>query len=142
MPPTFVAVQPMVVNLRIRKNDRCGTPYYKNPHFSVAQTPYRTYHSYHLSKKIMLQRATSWNSVSRFLARTCRRPVPTLCIPYVPKISEAIRRTLNPEGIRVAFVSTNTLGKSLTHAKDSIPKYKAGQLRSNNQFRTFAPQTF
>ncbi len=52
----------------------------------------------------------------------------TVCIPYVPKISEAIRRTLNPEGIRVAFASTNTLGKSLPHVKDSIPKYKVGQL--------------
>ncbi len=44
------------------------------------------------------------------------------------KIAEAIRRTLNPEGIRVAFASTNTLGKLLTHVKDSIPKDKAGQL--------------
>ncbi len=52
----------------------------------------------------------------------------TVCIPYVPKISEAIRRTLNPEGIRVAFTSTNTLGKSLTHVKDAIPKDKASQL--------------
>ncbi len=43
-------------------------------------------------------------------------------------ISEAIRRTLNPEGIRVAFASTNTLGKSLTHVKYSTPKYKAGRL--------------
>ncbi len=52
----------------------------------------------------------------------------TVCIPYVPRISEAIRRALNPEGIRVAFASTNTLGKSLTNVKNSIPKYKAGQL--------------
>ncbi len=35
---------------------------------------------------------------------------------------------LNPEGIRVAFASTNTLGKSLTHGKDSISKDKAGKL--------------
>ncbi len=33
---------------------------------------------------------------------------------------------LNPEGIRVAFTSTSTLGKSLTHVKDS--KDKASQL--------------
>ncbi len=46
----------------------------------------------------------------------------------MPKISEAIRGTLNYEGIRVAFTSTSTLGKSLTHVKDSIPKNKAGQL--------------
>ncbi len=52
----------------------------------------------------------------------------TVCIHYVPKISEAIRRTLNPEGIRVAFTSTSTLEKSLTHVKDSIPKDKASQL--------------
>ncbi len=52
----------------------------------------------------------------------------TVCIPYVPKISEAIRRALNPEGFPVAFTSTSTLGKSLTHVKDSIPKDKAGQL--------------
>ncbi len=52
----------------------------------------------------------------------------TICIPYVPKIAEAIRRTLNPEGIRVVFAFTNTLGESLTHVKDSIPKDKAGQL--------------
>ncbi len=50
----------------------------------------------------------------------------TICIPYVPKISEAIRRTLNLEGIRVAFASTNTLGKSLTHVP--IPKDKASIL--------------
>ncbi len=36
----------------------------------------------------------------------------TVCIPYVSNISEVIRRTLNQEGIRVAFTSTNTLGKS------------------------------
>ncbi len=41
---------------------------------------------------------------------------------------EAIRRTLNPEGIRAAFTSTRTLGMSLTHVKDSIPKDKASQL--------------
>ncbi len=27
----------------------------------------------------------------------------TVCIPYVPRISDAIRRTLSPEGFRVAF---------------------------------------
>ncbi len=43
-------------------------------------------------------------------------------------MSEAIRRTPNQEGIWVAFTSTNTLGKSLTHTKDSIPKNNAGQL--------------
>ncbi len=48
----------------------------------------------------------------------------TVCIPYVPKISEAIRRKHNSEDIRVAFASTSTLGKSLTHVKDSIPKDK------------------
>ncbi len=52
----------------------------------------------------------------------------TICISYVQRIAEAIRRTLNPEGIQVAFASTNTLGKSLTHVKGSIPKDKAGQL--------------
>ncbi len=52
----------------------------------------------------------------------------TICIPYVPKIADAIRKTLYPEGIRVAFASTNTLGKSLTHVKDAIPRDKAGQL--------------
>ncbi len=52
----------------------------------------------------------------------------TVCIPYVPKTPQAIRRTLNQEGIRVAFTSTNTLGKSFTHVNDSIPKYNAGQL--------------
>ncbi len=52
----------------------------------------------------------------------------TACIPYVPKISEAIRRTFIQEGIRVAFTSTNTLGKSLTHVEDSFPKYNAGRL--------------
>ncbi len=30
--------------------------------------------------------------------------------------------------IRATFASTSTLGKSLTHAKDSIPKDKASQL--------------
>ncbi len=53
-----------------------------------------------------------------------RNGTSTVCIPYVPKI----RRTLNPECIRVAFTSTSTLGKSLTHVKDSISKGKAGQL--------------
>ncbi len=52
----------------------------------------------------------------------------TACIPYLPKISEAIRRSLNPEGIRVTFTSTSTLAKSLTHVKGSIPKDKASQL--------------
>ncbi len=52
----------------------------------------------------------------------------TVCNTFVPKFSEAIRRALHPEGVRVAVASTNTLGKSLTHVKDSIPKYKAGQL--------------
>ncbi len=52
----------------------------------------------------------------------------TVCIPFVPKFSEAIRRTPNPEGVRVTVASTNTLGKSLTHVKGSLPKYKAGQL--------------
>ncbi len=51
-----------------------------------------------------------------------------VCIPYVPKSSEAIRRRLNQEGSRVALTSTNTLGKSLSHVNDSIPKYIAGQL--------------
>ncbi len=57
-----------------------------------------------------------------------RNWAPTVCIPYAPKISEAIRRILNQEGLRIAFTSTNTLGKSLTHVKYSFPKYDAGQL--------------
>ncbi len=52
----------------------------------------------------------------------------TVRIPYVPYISEAIRRTLNQEGIRVAFSSTNTSGKPLNHVKHSIPIYNVGQL--------------
>ncbi len=52
----------------------------------------------------------------------------TVCIPYLPKTFEAIRRTLGQEGNRVALTPTKTLGKSLTHAKVSIPKYSAGQL--------------
>ncbi len=52
----------------------------------------------------------------------------TVSITYVPKISEAIRRLLNPEVIRVAFASTNTLRKWLSNVKDPIPKDKAIQL--------------
>ncbi len=52
----------------------------------------------------------------------------TVCIPYVPKTSESTRRTLNPADIRVVFAFTNTLGESLTHVKDSIPKDNASQL--------------
>ncbi len=48
----------------------------------------------------------------------------TVCIPCVPKISQAV----NPEGILVAFALTNTLGRWLTHIKDSVPKYQVGRL--------------
>ncbi len=47
------------------------------------------------------------------------------------------RRALNPEDIRVAFASINTLGNSLTHVKDSIPKYKAGQLVYKLSYQDF-----
>ncbi len=59
------------------------------------------------------------------LERTWTSPV---CIPYIPEVSEAIRRTPNQKDILAAFTSTNTLGKSLTHTKVSIPKNNAGHL--------------
>ncbi len=52
----------------------------------------------------------------------------TVSLNYAPKIYESIKRPLNYEGIRVTLTSTNTLGKSFTHVKDSLPKYNASQL--------------
>ncbi len=58
----------------------------------------------------------------------------TVCIPYVP-------RTLNSEGIRVAFTSTSTLAKLLTHVKDSIPKDKESKWFTNSNARTVQQYT-
>ncbi len=60
----------------------------------------------------------------------------TVCIPYVPYISEAMRRTFNQEGIRVALSSTNTPGKPLNHVKDSIPYIKWANWFTNSHART------
>ena len=44
----------------------------------------------------------------------------TIVIPYKQGTSEAIRRVLNRENIRVAFKPTNSIGSMLVHLKDKI----------------------
>ena len=66
-------------------------------------------------------------------------------IPYIKGTSEAIKRVLNPLGIRTSFRPINTLRQILVHPKDPVPKQeRAGvvyRIPCNNCPQAYIGQT-